>query len=142
MPQPQRIAIVGGGWAGMAAAIAHTQAGHRVTVLEAARSVGGRARTVAAALPDGRPIAIDNGQPLRSRTRHSRIIVHCAIGIFNLSAVGKSGTFGCSHQNFGFSVAIHVKHGYHIVVTIADFYIITHVDAPQKSTFGSIGFDQ
>ena len=57
-----RVAVVGAGWAGMAAAIAHTQAGHRVTVLEAARSVGGRARTVAATLPDGRPIAIDNGQ--------------------------------------------------------------------------------
>ncbi len=57
-----RVAVIGAGWAGMAAAIAHSQAGHEVTVFEAARTVGGRARTVAATLPDGRVIDIDNGQ--------------------------------------------------------------------------------
>jgi len=34
MPQPQRIAIVGGGWAGMAAAVALQQQGHHVQVWE------------------------------------------------------------------------------------------------------------
>ncbi len=57
-----KIAIVGAGWAGMAAAIAHAQAGHAVTVLEAARTVGGRARAVPATLPDGTPATLDNGQ--------------------------------------------------------------------------------
>ena len=38
------IAIIGGGWAGMAAAVTLTQAGEKVTVYEAARSLGGRAR--------------------------------------------------------------------------------------------------
>lgn len=38
------IAIIGGGWAGMAAAITLVQAGEKVTVYEAARSLGGRAR--------------------------------------------------------------------------------------------------
>ena len=46
----------------MAAAIAHAQAGRRVTVFEAARTVGGRARAVPAALPDGTPVTLDNGQ--------------------------------------------------------------------------------
>lgn len=46
----------------MAAAIAHTQAGRQVTVFEAARTVGGRARAVAATLPDGTAAALDNGQ--------------------------------------------------------------------------------
>ncbi len=46
----------------MAAAVAHTQAGHQVTVFEAARTVGGRARAVQATLPDGSPVTIDNGQ--------------------------------------------------------------------------------
>ena len=56
------IAIVGAGWAGMAAAVTAVQAGHRVTVLEASRTLGGRARAVQAELPDGTAITIDNGQ--------------------------------------------------------------------------------
>lgn len=54
------IAIVGGGWAGLSAAVAATQAGHRVTVYEAARHWGGRARSVA--LPTQPDRVFDNGQ--------------------------------------------------------------------------------
>jgi hypothetical protein len=57
-----KVAVIGAGWAGMAAAIAHTQAGHQVTVFEAARTVGGRARAVPGTLPDGSPVTLDNGQ--------------------------------------------------------------------------------
>lgn len=57
-----KVAVIGAGWAGMAAAIAHTQAGRQVTVFEAARTVGGRARAVSGALPDGTPVSLDNGQ--------------------------------------------------------------------------------
>ena len=46
----------------MAAAIAHRQAGRQVTVFEAARTVGGRARAVPGALPDGTAATLDNGQ--------------------------------------------------------------------------------
>ena len=42
--------------------MAATQAGHAVTIFEAARTLGGRARTVQATLSDGRSIALDNGQ--------------------------------------------------------------------------------
>ena len=52
-----RIAIVGGGWAGMAAAVTLAAAGRPVTVFEAAQVLGGRARRVDI---DGR--TIDNGQ--------------------------------------------------------------------------------
>jgi hypothetical protein len=62
----KKVCVVGAGWAGLAAAIGATQGGHQVTVLEASRSLGGRARTVAAdvthALPDGRVTPLDNGQ--------------------------------------------------------------------------------
>ena len=56
------LAIIGAGWAGLAAAIAATQAGHQTTVFEAARSVGGRARALTAPRADGTPLVLDNGQ--------------------------------------------------------------------------------
>lgn len=57
-----KIGIVGGGWAGMAAAVSACEAGHAVTVFEASRTLGGRARALEAALPDGTPVTLDNGQ--------------------------------------------------------------------------------
>jgi len=46
----------------LAAAVKATQAGHRVTVFEASRNVGGRARALPVTLPDGRAVMLDNGQ--------------------------------------------------------------------------------
>ncbi len=61
-----KIAIIGAGWAGMAAAVKATEAGHQVTVFEATQSLGGRARALhdspARVLPDGSPAGLDNGQ--------------------------------------------------------------------------------
>ena len=54
--------MVGGGWAGLAAAVAATQAGHQVTLFEASRQWGGRARALACVLPDGSATLLDNGQ--------------------------------------------------------------------------------
>ena len=56
------VAIIGGGWAGMAAAVQATQDGLHATVFEASRTLGGRARGLDGALPDGTPIRLDNGQ--------------------------------------------------------------------------------
>lgn len=49
------VGVVGGGWAGLAAAVEAVARGHRVTLFEMAPRLGGRAR----ALPDG---VLDNGQ--------------------------------------------------------------------------------
>jgi hydroxysqualene dehydroxylase len=57
-----RVAIVGAGWAGMAAAVQAKQDGHHATVFEAARAVGGRARALNGTMPDGTPVVLDNGQ--------------------------------------------------------------------------------
>jgi len=54
-----RVAIVGGGWAGMAAAVTLACAARPVTVFEAAQELGGRARRV---VVDDR--IVDNGQHL------------------------------------------------------------------------------
>ncbi|MFN4326025.1 MAG: hydroxysqualene dehydroxylase HpnE [Azonexus sp.] len=52
-----RVAVIGGGWAGIAAAVDLTEAGCAVTLFEAGRVLGGRARSVSL---DGR--TVDNGQ--------------------------------------------------------------------------------
>lgn len=57
-----RVAIVGAGWAGLAAAVRAAQGGLAVSVFEASRSGGGRARAVPLLLPDGREVMADNGQ--------------------------------------------------------------------------------
>lgn len=54
-----RVAVLGAGWAGMAAAVELADGGADVTVFEAARTLGGRARRV---VLDG--VALDNGSHL------------------------------------------------------------------------------
>ncbi len=50
-------AVVGGGWAGFSAAVELARAGYKVTLFEAARTLGGRARAVQA-----NGLTLDNGQ--------------------------------------------------------------------------------
>lgn len=52
-----RVAVAGGGWAGCAAAVELARQGCQVTLYEAARSLGGRARGV-----EVRGVKLDNGQ--------------------------------------------------------------------------------
>lgn len=52
-----RVAVVGGGWAGLAAAVEATRRGHHITVFEMAAQLGGRARAVPSA-----GLMLDNGQ--------------------------------------------------------------------------------
>jgi hydroxysqualene dehydroxylase len=54
---PRSVAVIGAGWAGLAAAVQATRAGHRVTLFEMAPHAGGRAREVR---HEG--LALDNGQ--------------------------------------------------------------------------------
>ncbi len=61
MPAP--VAIIGGGWAGLACAMELTDAGVPVTVFESARQLGGRARSVAWK-SCGQTLYVDNGQHL------------------------------------------------------------------------------
>ncbi|MES3015455.1 MAG: FAD-dependent oxidoreductase, partial [Pseudomonadota bacterium] len=57
MASAKRTAVVGGGWAGLAAAIEATRRGDHVTLFEMAPQLGGRARDV-----DVAGMALDNGQ--------------------------------------------------------------------------------
>jgi len=60
LSQRLKIAVVGAGWAGLASAITATQKGHQVTLLEASRFWGGRARSIKPSFED-HP-TLDNGQ--------------------------------------------------------------------------------
>jgi predicted NAD/FAD-dependent oxidoreductase len=62
MAGPVRIGIVGGGWAGMAAAVTAVQRGAHVTLFEAAPQLGGRARAMNVQGPEGHDLPLDNGQ--------------------------------------------------------------------------------
>jgi squalene-associated FAD-dependent desaturase len=53
----KKIAVIGAGWAGCSAATMLAEHGHQVTLIEAARTLGGRARRV-----DLHDYALDNGQ--------------------------------------------------------------------------------
>ena len=55
----KQLTIVGAGWAGLAAAVAATQAGWHVQLFEAANTAGGRARSLQQSFA-GQPL--DNGQ--------------------------------------------------------------------------------
>jgi squalene-associated FAD-dependent desaturase len=57
------VCVVGGGWAGLAAAVEASAAGRSVRIIDAARQLGGRARTQVIDLGFG-PIRLDNGQHL------------------------------------------------------------------------------
>lgn len=56
---PLNVAVVGGGWAGLSAAVTAVQLGHKVRLFESAAVLGGRARSVHAPALD---TDIDNGQ--------------------------------------------------------------------------------
>ena len=51
------VAVIGGGWAGLAAAVEATRRGHRVTLFEMAPQLGGRSRGV-----EVNGLMLDNGQ--------------------------------------------------------------------------------
>ncbi|MDP2033226.1 MAG: hydroxysqualene dehydroxylase HpnE [Polaromonas sp.] len=57
-----KVAVIGAGWAGCAAAVEATRLGQQVTLFEAGRIAGGRARRVDGQWPDGTPLPLDNGQ--------------------------------------------------------------------------------
>ena len=72
----RRAAIVGAGWAGMAAAVTLAGLGVPVTVFEASRNLGGRARRV-----DIEGIALDNGQHILIGAYRETLAIMRRVGV-------------------------------------------------------------
>jgi hydroxysqualene dehydroxylase len=76
-----RVAVVGAGWAGLAAAVGARSAGHQVTLMEAARIAGGRARTLPITLPDGSTHQLDNGQHILIGAYRDTLALMAQVGL-------------------------------------------------------------
>lgn len=72
----RRVAVIGAGWAGCAAAVELTRRSHHVTVFEAARVPGGRARTVTFG-----NVALDNGQHILLGAYRDTLKLMRAVGV-------------------------------------------------------------
>jgi hydroxysqualene dehydroxylase len=59
---PARVAVIGGGWAALAAAVRLVEAGSQVTLFEMAPQLGGRARSLPAHQAEPGTAPLDNGQ--------------------------------------------------------------------------------
>lgn len=77
----RRVAVLGAGWAGLTAAIGATQAGSPVTLFEAARTLGGRARGVEVGLPSGERLVLDNGQHVLLGAYQNSLTVMQTVGV-------------------------------------------------------------
>ncbi len=77
----RHVAIIGGGWAGLAAAVEAVRAGHQVTLFEAARTWGGRARTLPLPLPEGGTADLDNGQHILIGAYRQTLSLMASVGV-------------------------------------------------------------
>ena len=71
-----KFAVIGAGWAGCAAAVELTRRGEQVTVIEAARTAGGRARRV-----EHEGHHLDNGQHILLGAYHDSLRLMKTVGI-------------------------------------------------------------
>lgn len=77
-PRPP-VLIVGAGWAGLAAAVRLQQAGVPVTLIDAAKQLGGRARSQSLLL-GGHRLELDNGQHLLIGAYHRVLALRQVVG--------------------------------------------------------------
>lgn len=81
-PGGRRLAVIGGGWAGLAAAVEATSQGDQITLFEMAPSLGGRARSIGQQEP-----LLDNGQHILIGAYTDTLRLMRRVGIDNAAAL-------------------------------------------------------
>lgn len=76
-----KIAIVGAGWAGLAAAVKLAAAGHQVSVFETSPHLGGRARSFEHKKPEHKGMLLDNGQHILLGAYHQTLKMMETVGL-------------------------------------------------------------
>ena len=85
MSPPRKVAVVGGGWAGLAAAVEATRRGHGVTLFEMSPQLGGRSRAV-----DVAGMTLDNGQHIMIGAYTQTLALMRAVGVDVQQAFARS----------------------------------------------------
>lgn len=96
-----RLAVIGAGWAGLAAAVTATQAGYQVTVFEMSPGPGGRARQIHSAPAHGFEPAFDNGQHLLIGAYRQTLALMALVGACPQEALGRTALHWVDIQGRG-----------------------------------------
>lgn len=100
-PSPQ-VAVIGAGWAGLAAAVQCVELGYNVTVYETASGPGGRARVVER--PDG---AIDNGQHILIGAYQETLKLLQTVGVDPMQVLMRQALALVNPQGLGLALRRH-----------------------------------
>jgi len=76
-----KIAVIGAGWAGLAAAVELAAQGHQLTVFEASPHLGGRARSFEHKKPEHKGLLLDNGQHILLGAYHQSLRLMKQVGL-------------------------------------------------------------
>jgi hydroxysqualene dehydroxylase len=115
MNSTRRIAVIGGGWSGLAAAVHATRQGYSVKLFEMASVLGGRARTI-----NKQGLALDNGQHILIGAYRETLALMQTVGVdldasllrIPLRLIGPGGRglkMRSGHPVISFSMAV-LKH--------------------------------
>ena len=128
-----RVAVIGGGWAGCAAAVELATRGACVTLYEASRSLGGRARVISS---HGR--ALDNGQHILLGAYHETLRLLRLIGVAEGSVLLRLPLQMCYPDGTGMTfIAPRLPAPWHMGLALLRARGLRHADRMALARFSS-----
>jgi squalene-associated FAD-dependent desaturase len=128
-----RVAVVGGGWAGCAAAVELATQGASVTLYEAARTLGGRARVISS---HGR--ALDNGQHILLGAYGETLRLLRLIGVAEKSALLRLPLQMCYPEGTGMEfIAPRLPAPWHVGLALLRSRGLRHADRMALARFST-----
>lgn len=134
----RHIAVIGGGWAGCAAAVTLARHGCRVTLYESARILGGRARRVAISPAEGAPVTVDNGQHILLGAYTTTLSLLKTVGIDPKQALLRLPLQMCYPHDTGMHfVAPRLPAPWHVTVALLRAKGLTRADKLSLARFST-----